>query len=341
LAEQLARAACANINACFGPAAELVYHDEDCVSFYRAAIAAQIVVPLLRSMQTKNIGYDETKGAQCVARLLAASQAMPPDCRALNTFIEQCKEALSNLVPNGGNCGHRFECAAEHFCNSPTCPGTCKPLGKAGAPCVDNGQCSGGFSCAAPVGDAGDSPDGGKVCQPDIPRGQACRGLDSPCEPGTICLSGTCQTANDVFTLNENQPCFGNNLLCNPGLNCEFQGLPFLSAASCKPTVPTGQPCHIAIPDECQKGSYCNSGIFGGVGTCLALPTDAQPCARDFVQSIGLATNCAATFACVNNLCRPRRNLTEPCEGNTQCTSNLCAPRPDASLGVCIPAACP
>ena len=342
LAEQLARAACANINACFGPAAELIYHDEDCEAFYRVAIATQIVAPLQRSMQPpKSIGYDEVKGAQCVARLLQAASAMPPDCRTLNTFIELCKEALTNLVPSGGACGHRFECVADHYCDSPTCPGACRPLGRAGAPCVDNGQCSAGFSCAAPLADGGDTSDAGRVCTPDIPHGQACRGLESPCEPGTLCLAGTCQTAHDVFTLNENQACYGNSLLCNAGLHCEFQGIPFLSAATCKPAVPTGQPCRIALADECQRGAYCNAGWFGLAGTCVSLPIDAQPCANDLAQAVGLASNCAATFACVNNLCRPRRNLNEACLGHTQCVSGLCAPRPDGGAGVCIPAACP
>jgi hypothetical protein len=341
LARQLAHAACVNIDACFGPAAELIYHDEDCEAFYRAAIEAQIVAPLLRSIQQKGIGYSEAGGAQCVVKLLQAAAAMPPDCRGLNTFIEDCKDALSNLRPTGGECAHRYECAKNNYCDSPQCPGTCRPLGGAGAPCLDNGQCTAGFLCGAPTRDGGDLSDGGKVCVPEIPHGQACRGLDSPCEAGTLCLSGTCQTAHDVFTLNENQPCWGNNLLCNPGLHCEFQGIPFLSAAICKPSVMAGRPCQFALPDECQKGSYCNAGVFGGPATCVALPIDTQPCARDYVQSVGIKTNCAATFVCVNNLCRPRRNLTEPCEANVQCVSGLCAPRPDSGLGVCIPAACP
>lgn len=336
-AQAFAQAACADIQACYGPLAEIIYHDEDCVSFFSDVFAAQVVGPIEVSIQTKGITYDPVKAAACVNAVVTDAQSTPPRCNSLDYYIEQCKAALSNLSDAGTDCNNRFECLQGLYCNNMGgCPGKCTQRAAAGTPCTQDLQCADGFKCANAPADSGVDA-GTKICQAYIPHGDACEGLGSPCEPGTICLGNACSNTYDVFTLNQGQQCFNNGLLCNPGLYCELQG--FLGPGICKVEVPLTQPCKVSLPDECEKGAYCKTPLFSVDGTCVALPINGQPCATDFMQSIGLDARCAATYACTNGLCRPRAALGEPCTGSEQCVGGVCAPG-DAGTNVCMPATC-
>jgi hypothetical protein len=340
VAAALAHAVCENLKACYVSATEVFVHDEDCDKLFTSIIAGQIVAPVEISVARGTIGYLPREAAVCVSNLLEGTQRMPPQCGDFNAVVEDCKRMLSGLGIVGRPCRHRFECRQGLLCDTTAgCPGTCKPFAQMGAPCAVDGDCdpSKGLYCQK-MPDAGDGGLG--ACQPFVPINADCVQNRDQCVPGGLCIEKKCRRVSDLFTLAENLACYTNGLLCERNLDCEFNGLPFLSAGTCvKEKVPLDM-CKIALPDECPKDTYCSAGAFNG-GQCVATPVENQKCAADFEQSVGLAAPCKAGLTCVNGICKPARQLGEPCEVNTQCYSGACMPPAAGGAAVCVPPGCP
>jgi hypothetical protein len=340
LAPALAHAVCENLKTCYVSAVEILIHDEDCETLFTSVIAGQIVAPIARSIERGNVGYDPREAAACVSGIAAGTQSTPPQCSDFNKFIEDCKRMLTNLSMPGRACRHRYECRAGLFCdNSAACPGACKAFAPMGAMCMVDGDCDPlqGLYCQKGP-DAGDMGPG--TCQTFVPINGDCAQADK-CAPGSLCIEKKCRRLSEIFTLAETFTCYTNSLLCQRGLDCEFQGLPLLSMGTCVKEKNPLDTCKLALPDECPKDTYCSANAFNGGGQCVATPIENQRCAGDFEQAVGLAAPCKAGLVCVNNICKPGRQLTQPCEINQQCYSGACMPPPMGGPAVCVPLGCP
>ena len=343
LASALAHAVCENLKACYVSAAEVVIHDEDCDKLFTSVIAGQIVAPVQKSVMRGNIGYDPREAAVCVMNLIEGTQRMPPKCDDFNAVVEDCKRMLTNLSAVGRPCRHRFECRQGLFCDgSAGCPGTCKAFAQMGAMCAVDGDCdpSQGLYCQK-MADAGDSDGGIGMCQTFVPINADCVQNRDQCVPGGLCIEKKCRRLSDLFTLAETFACYTNGLLCQRDLDCEFNGLPFLSAGTCVKEKRPLDACKLALPDECPKDTYCSANAFNVAGQCLGTPVENQQCATAFEQNIGVAAPCKAGLTCVNGICKPTRQLGEPCEVNTQCYSGACTAPPGGGTGMCVPPGCP
>jgi hypothetical protein len=341
LAGALARAICDNLDACYGSAIELFVHDDDCKTLFTNIIAGQIVAPIEQSVARGIVGYDPRQAAACVMNLVDDTHKTPPVCANLSALGEDCKRMLSNLASAGRPCRHRFECKEGLVCDDTVgCPGTCKPFAQVGAPCAADDDCdpSKRLFCQKSA-DAGPDVPAAGTCQPFVALNGDCSDRDR-CEPGAFCLDRKCKRVSDVLTLAETFTCYSNSLLCQKGLDCEFNGLPFLSMGTCVKEKQPLDVCKVALPDECPKDTYCSANGFNGGGQCVGTPVENQKCATDFEQSIGLAAPCKAGLVCVNGICKPSRQLGEPCETNAQCYSMACL-APDGGTGICRPLGCP
>src|SRR5262249_52030232 len=130
--------------------------------------------------------------------------------------------------------------------------------------------------------------EGAGNCQPRIAANSNC-GQNENCVSGALCITGKCRRVSDLLTLAESLGCFSNGFLCNRGLDCEFNGLPFFSMGTCVKEKNALDPCKIALPDECPKDTYCSANIANAGGQCLTTPVENQKCASDFEQAVGVA----------------------------------------------------
>lgn len=348
----LADAMCQTLDACVGPAIELVIAAEDCNTLFTNLIEDGYVTAIKSSVANGDLTYDGVKAKACVQALVDQATQDPPDCSGFLPAVETCKQALGGLGGTGASCKHRFECGESLTCNtSGGCAGaTCQPLGKQGDPCAIDDDCDPTLQLYCSTGavdggdagaDAGTDAGAGATCQPFVQLGGACDSKTDECELGTFCISNVCRRISDVFTIGEGLPCFSSGSLCRTGLSCEFEGVFYFSAATCAVEKNPGDPCKLALPDECPDGYYCSANILGGGGSCLALPTANQPCANAFMPNNGLAPKCAGGTVCVNDICKTWRVLDEPCEVHEQCYSGLCQTPPDGGARVCVAPVCP
>jgi hypothetical protein len=245
-------------------------------------------------------------------------------------MIEGCKTAVTGAGGPGDQCNSAYECQIGSYCKLEGCPGVCTTYPGLGAGCSDGNPCdpSQGLYCEATPADGGAADAGtAGICQAFVAIGADCSRKNSQCVPGAFCIGNKCERLTDVFTLNSGQACFNNSLLCNPGLSCEFSGVPYLSAATCTAQKATNAACRLSLPSECPKGSYCTVSVFNtSPGQCVGTPTETQACAMGGEQSIGLSAPCAAGLACVNGICKSRKLIGDACETNAQCYSGYCAP---------------
>jgi hypothetical protein len=341
LAAALAHAVCENLKTCYVSAVELFTHDEDCDSLFTSVITGQIVAPIQQSIARGTVTYNPREAAACVMNLVEGTQKTPPVCGNFNAVVEHCKVVLTNLAPAGRACHQRFECQEGLFCDDTAgCPGTCKAFAQMGATCAADSNCdpSKGLYCQK-VADAGDADGGVGMCQPYVPFNADCLQDRDECEPGGMCIEKKCRRVSDLFTLAETFTCYTSGALCQRGLDCEFSGLPLLSAGTCVQEKHALDPCKLALPDECPKDTYCSANVFNLGGQCVGTPTENQKCATDFEQGANLAAPCKAGLVCVSGICKPARQLGEPCESNAQCYSGSCA---GADGGMtCVPLGCP
>jgi hypothetical protein len=331
LAEAITTTSCQLFSNCYGPAVEVVSQGTPCEQYFLPFLQDSVLAPIVQSVNAGTITYDPSAGAACVQGIYDAAIADPPACANFDKLVESCKSAFGGLSQVNQPCDHRFECATGMYCDLAGCPAaTCKELGAVGSTCATNAACNPVLDlyCKIPSG----QPTG--TCEKYVISGATC-GLGDTCEPGTYCLEGKCARIAKLFTLDDTQTCYSNSLLCNPGLACEFNGLPFLSGGTCKNAKTPAQACHIALPEECPTGHYCTSSLLNEQGTCQILPTDGETCAKSGVQSIGLRGPCQPGLACVNDACEPYATLGQACGAHAQCFSGACVGN------VCVPPTCP
>ncbi len=328
LGAALAAAACADMKACAGPLAELVYHEDDCEAFMRATLEDTVVAAIQRAVDHGPLSYDAQKAAQCVEQLAAAAAKTPPQCADLQKGFDDCRAALGNLGGDGASCTNYYECEHGYYCENDTkCPGTCTAFKAAGDTCTKAEQCAVGLTCVKPlVGDG--------TCQAYVPtHGDCGQGLP-PCATGDYCVNNKCLPLADAFTAKTGFECYSNSVMCDPSLSCNFNGIPFLSKGTCKAPIDVGQSCVVGVPEACDTGLYCTYGSGTGQPQCVALPGPDQACASATVQTLGISPPCKAGLACVNGICLPRKGMGENCRGDTQCYSGLCSGA-DAGTGTC------
>jgi hypothetical protein len=218
-------------------------------------------------------------------------------------------------------------------------------------PCADSAQCAAGLTCFSPLDLEAGVPDPATKplgsCQPYTAKGAVCAyGTDPDCEPGTLCIDGTCKGATGLFTAADGFKCFSTGSLCQQGLGCEFQGLPFLSEGKC--TLDQGHSgCRLSLPDSCGKDAYCSSGYLNLPGTCSLLPTANEPCAKGAAQVFALAPACKTGLLCSQGSCLAPKRIGDACTFDDQCLSTNCKPDdPDAGAsdagvpGHCAPLSC-
>jgi hypothetical protein len=339
LAGRLADAVCTGLEACMGPAIELLTLGEDCRGLFGTALQDAYVASIARSIEAGAITYDPVLGAACLQRLLDDVSKTPPACADLNGAVESCKSALGGLANANEPCNSAFECGAGLACDtSVACPGLCRPLARLDEPCRTNNQCDSrdGLYCKLIVDDAGTET--GR-CATLLPIGAACTRADT-CEPGAMCLGDACRRLSDVFTAREGFACgyADGSSLCVPGLFCEFAGFGF-GQATCVQEKTPGAACKFSLPDACPAGHYCSVNLLNTGGQCLALPGETQPCAANPMQAAGFAPPCASGLVCVNGLCQTRRRLGDSCGITEQCYSGFCANTGTANA--CAPPMCP
>lgn len=339
LGQELADAVCTGLEACMGPAIELVTLGEDCHAVFGGMLEDRYVAAIASSVAAGAITYDPVLGAACVQSLLNEAQQTPPACVDFNATVESCKLALGSLAAANEACGSVVECGDGLRCElSAGCPGICRPYAQLNESCTNDGMCdpSNGLYCRPSVDDAGVQSG---TCAAFVPVGTACAGQDK-CAPGSMCLGDQCRVLVDMFTARLGFSCsyMAGASLCEPGLSCEFANFAF-GAATCIAEKAPGDACKFALPDSCPAGHYCSVNILNTGGQCLALPTANQNCAGGAMQAAGFAPQCASGLTCVNGVCQTRRRLGEQCATTEQCYSGLCAT--SGAGNRCAPLACP
>jgi hypothetical protein len=229
----------------------------------------------------------------------------------------------------GDPCVSFVHCKAPHACIDNVCT-ECSVGGTSdtyGAPCCDDGNCTGGLYCilneCLPLGGDGDPCALPMDCNSNVCENGVCVGggpsvanLGGPgepcshhgdCQPTLQCISGTCSTPSAA-----GGPCTYDND-CQPGLVCKSGGV-------CGTLGGVGTPCKSFM--ECQSGLGC---IDGSCATCNITGTSSalgSACCDD--------SNCAPPLYCILGQCVPMGGDACPCGVNQDCESSNC------SGGVCV-----
>jgi hypothetical protein len=329
LAPALANALCDNLDACYASALRSVIHDENCRTLYTNVLTDQVIGAIAQSVARGNITYDPVLAEQCVTKVVMGTQQAIPQCFDTREVLENCKLMLGNLSSVSQPCNDNYECMRGMYCRMEPCPGTCMAFLQVGDVCSKTEECdpTAGFYCQKADG----APSG--TCQPYVALNGSCQKQN--CEPGALCIADRCRRTTDVLTQAVSLDCFSNGLLCEPGLSCEFTGLPFGNQATCVSGKQPLDPCRIALPEECPTGTYCSANILNNGGQCLAAPGENQKCASDFEQASGLAAQCQAGLVCISTICKPMRRVGEACEAHEQCYSGACF------SALCVSPVCP
>jgi MYXO-CTERM domain-containing protein len=140
---------------------------------------------LKESIKKKRAVYRGDRMEACLAHIRSAS------CEQLNRTNHftgiGCEPWVEPLVAEGGTCATDAECIEGHCQKQPMAwEGVCRPLPRAGEPCLEN-RCAKGFVC---LGEP-------KTCAAALPEGAACTA-------DAQCTTGSCSAP------------FGGDKACNP-----------------------------------------------------------------------------------------------------------------------------
>ena len=151
------------------------------------------------------------------------------------------------------------------------------------------------------------------------------------CVGATSSSAGTCVNFASMVTATIGASCnIATGPLCKDG-HCVRDNA-FVANGVCGASALSGGPCHYAYPDPCPAGEYCLLST-GYDGLCTGLPGANQPC----VDSNLAMRDCGPYLQCINEVCRPKRRLSESCMADEQCYSTKC----DEVEQVCVmPHAC-
>ncbi len=301
--------------------------NEDCVSFVQNQYAEQTLARLLSPVREGDVRFDQVAAETCISGFDLL------DCTfSLDNLPEACRFAFRGNLSAGDRCTVAEACPDEHSCTmADNCPGICTAWSGQGEPCHDQLGCQDGLVCFQ------------NSCQPYTARGAACGEDFPPCDAGPPLLAcnaqpteqGLCEVLDQANARN-GAPC--SPLIgpfCGDGLACVIEN-PNPLSGRCRELQAEGQRCRIAIPDQCQAGTYCEgidpeAPFFSGLeGDCRALPDEGSPCGQSL-----LGGACSRNTICVNDICKPRARLGESCSGDSECYSGACV---NAACG--FPGAC-
>ena len=301
---------------------------DNCDSTYTGIFANAVLPQWQAALDRGTVGYDGDAASRC----LSETQAL--GCNAFNAAAPvACREILVGTLETGSPCSLDEECAGDAYCDGEDCPGTtgtCTPRSAAGGTCDGSSQCVNGLVCNGDTCGAAASRSGGPCDGPDsidCPVDETCVGGD----PETV---GTCTPIASLRTAATGETCeLGDSAVyCQEGLSCAAIAIGAGGATfECRARVGAGGACFVAAPSMCPDDQYCDADpTMGGPpdGTCLARPTESQPCAMTLTGNycgaglVCLTTETSAT--CV----RPKAN-GQPCTDDGECYSGTC------SSGVC------
>jgi hypothetical protein len=274
---------------------------------------------------------DEGQARSCLAEIAERADCAPVD------LPESCRTSFVGVVPPGGTCQWRNDCADGHWCSTSTqrCERraqlgeTCerRPCADRSAICVAElgcvGQASLGDPCSAwapcTLGSCRvDGADGiarcarldlGEACTTDLEcRSQNCgstvcasNALGQPCRIGPDCgREAYCEAARCVARHGPDARCVeSDECLSNV---CED--------GRCLPHGPGG---------VCARDEECVSGICGSVvgGYCLAAPTPGAAGPGDRCVA---SADCAEPLGCLHEQCARRVADHEPCDLGLVCS---------------------
>jgi hypothetical protein len=313
-----AAALCDAYQDCAGELLQVFQPGEDCTALNTSRIDDSFG-PIQDAIDADRIVYDGTHLEACVNDIRGRSCA-----ELMNRETPECEAALRGTVALGGECTLNEECVGSAFCKvEAACPGVCSELLAAGEDCTESNQCASGLECAddqtctAPAG-PGDVCKGG---EPDCSIGYLCAGADDKAN-----TSGNCCTYDEVFTVATGQPCsFFDGELCQTNLVCEIQSFDAMAGivAMCAPKKGSGQPCRLAIPDQCPTDEYCVIVPDTLEGTCTPRPGAGAPCGPSALDE-NAPIICVAGTACDGGTCRARAHLGQSCTTDTVCLSEHC-----------------
>ena len=263
---------------------------------------------------------DASDALVCLANL----EADPCNSNLLFTWeVPSCLSALEGRQLAGEPCFSWLECTASTFCDlSATCPGLCTPRPGLGETAQEEGVCKAGLRRA---------PD--STCQPFAGAGESCA-WDSDCVSGHSCAEGVC-----VAVTPEGAPCSSmaecsGYLVCGDGGTC--QQLPVV-----------GEPCN----GVCKYDLRCESGSYGGPGTCAPRSLAGGECWTwlDCAGSLDCegadaaggqkgtcfdptthgpactgSSECGSDRYCENGVCRPLKYIAESCAAPNECRTGIC-----------------
>ncbi len=331
---KLAKAYCDLYAKCYGALVNFSTPGEDCVTLTQKTIEDGGFNELQNSVNAGTVQYHADKVQACLDALANES------CdQLLQRSIPECLAALTGTVDVGGDCNIDNDCkGAGVFCQaSSACPGKCTKLLGAGQDCTRDAMCQSGLNCDSTT----------SKCVKPVALGNACGGgVDPDCGPPGICLGentqqsqpGTCETASQILIAADGATCDPQNgPWCKNAEPCVITGYASGSiVASCSAAVASGAACHLAYPDECPAGEYCDitstQVYLGQTGTCTALPKAGQPC----VTPLSGLNGCEPYARCdtATNKCVALHRLGEQCASNIGCYSGRC------DNGGCAPSAC-
>jgi hypothetical protein len=328
LPKELASVTCEVVDQCFAGAYSVISGGEDCNTSITRSIEDGEFGLVQRAVDAGEVTYDPSAVSGCLDAVRSAGCAI-----FTQRLGELCADVLVGAVASGGDCTISVQCQSGLFCKTDAaCPGTCTALLAAGQACEDDDQCQSGLLCS---GDTG-------RCIVPAKKGQACGGgTEPPCPPDLVCQGdddttpGTCRAFADVFVKGEGSSCdiMGTDL-CSLGLSCAVVGVNADNSLDmqCAQPASSGGACHLAIPEHCPSGEFCELQPQSVDGTCRPTPTDGQPCG---VQSPDQgATVCAAEHVCINGTCQALQRLGAPCQIADTCYSGVC------TSGGCAPTHC-
>lgn len=225
--------------------------------------------------------YDPAMEGACLDAIAATS------CNASDAIGTPlpCTKALEGTLTDGAACLLGSECVSQNCNVGPACADVACCAGTCGAVVTENGDCSGGNTCAA-----------GTFCSIDVCRqrggpGAYCALGGDGCASGLTCIAsspvaGTCGDFAGEGQECSHRPCDALDDVCD-------------STSTCTRRLPIGADCTNEV-SSCARYATC-----GPTGTCVAKSGPGAPCSenKDCLGSLtcGMDGACAlppAGFAC-------------------------------------------
>jgi len=322
-----AAASCTALDQCLGPAQGTYFNGATCKDVLVPGTNEGPLSLVPAAVQQGAVNYDGTNVDACLAMVRKAGCGL-----LVHRFGTICPGVLVGTVAVGGDCAINSECVAGAYCKmGASCPGKCTKLGTTGTTCASSGDCADGLICGTD-----------KQCVAPGQAGAACgQPADPPCAPALSCdaTSSKCVTFSSLFAAPLGATCDpSSRTLCVGGLVCGLTALNAITGAptwNCEKPV-TGADCHLAIPEECPSGQYCELGTQGVSGTCKAAPGNSAACASHIPSDSTTAVDvCAPPLACGSDgTCHATAHDGSACAADGDCYSGAC------SSGKCVAARC-